>query len=406
MLIEILVCLLSCVGRRFSIAEDLTPHSSSFVPYSVRLAVELRHLHRRLLWALYSEKLVGLQVRTYAQLYLSHFHSTEDVLDPVVPAFVPSSVRLLYVPLLTLMLFSCLFIQALLLKALTTLVYITPYQRLQPGLLTSLLPALEQFLRSPVTGERVVDLRAGCLNLLGNVVGKVPGPLLEVCQLLSPSKRLFDRDVTPNYNWSTSHETALDLSSLQLNLSYPVQSSDCHSVRPPNCWSPAQSQDPFSPCWLVQVCLRLLHPSVAECAWDTHIPDSLDHTVSATSQQPYQVRVQALTVLRNMVPNYAGFLRPSLPLLKKTMLLCLQVQRAQPIYIVKLCSDKRLNMQRWLWGLRNFDDVQLLIVERLGIPTKPSDSKTHNASQRLTLSYSLSSFSILTIRSSEHCLHI
>ncbi|KAF5400074.1 hypothetical protein PHET_06206 [Paragonimus heterotremus] len=272
MLIEILVCLLSCVGRRFSIAEDLTPHSSSFVPYSVRLAVELRHLHRRLLWALHSEKLVGLQ--------------------------------------------------ALLLKALTTLVYITPYQRLQPGLLTSLLPALQQFLRSPVTGERVVDLRAGCLNLLGNVVGKVPGPLLEVCQLLSPSKRLFD--VSPSYSSNTSGETALDLSSLQLSLSYPVQSSDCHGVKPPNCWSPAQSQDPFSPCWLVQVCLRLLHPNVAECAWDTHIPDSHIHTMSTTCQQPHQVRVQALAVLRNMVPNYAGFLRPSLPLLKKTLLLCLQ----------------------------------------------------------------------------------
>ncbi|KAF6776144.1 hypothetical protein AHF37_04714 [Paragonimus kellicotti] len=82
-----------------------------------------------------------------------------------------------------------------------------------------------------------------------------------------------------------------------------------------------------------QVCLRLLHPSVAECAWDTHIPDSLTHEASTTSQQPYQVRVQALAVLRNMVPNYTGFLRPSLPLLKKTLLLCLQnTEEAHPLW--------------------------------------------------------------------------
>ncbi|OON15882.1 hypothetical protein X801_08311, partial [Opisthorchis viverrini] len=129
MLIDILIYLLSSVGRRFVMAEDLTPHSGSFVPYSVRLAVELRHLHQRILLALSNETRLGLQ--------------------------------------------------ALLLKALTTLVLITPYQRLQPGLLTSLLPALRQLLHRTSADTRVVDLRAGCLNLLANIVGKVPGPLLE-----------------------------------------------------------------------------------------------------------------------------------------------------------------------------------------------------------------------------------
>lgn len=62
MLVEVLISLLSAVGKRFVIAEDLTPHSTSFVPYSVRLAVELRHLHRRIMLALYGDKSVVLRV--------------------------------------------------------------------------------------------------------------------------------------------------------------------------------------------------------------------------------------------------------------------------------------------------------------------------------------------------------
>ncbi|KAA0197138.1 hypothetical protein FBUS_09131 [Fasciolopsis buskii] len=130
MLVEVLISLLSAVGKRFVIAEDLTPHSTSFVPYSVRLAVELRHLHRRIMLALYGDKSVVLR--------------------------------------------------GLLLKALTILVLITPYPRLQPGLLTSLLPGLQQLLHVTNAHNRLVDLRAGCLNLLGCILGRVPGPLLEV----------------------------------------------------------------------------------------------------------------------------------------------------------------------------------------------------------------------------------
>ncbi|KAG5441170.1 HEAT repeat-containing protein 6 [Clonorchis sinensis] len=199
MLIDILIYLLSSVGRRFVMAEDLTPHSGSFVPYSVRLAVELRHLHRRILLALSNETRLGLQ--------------------------------------------------ALLLKALTTLVHITPYQRLQPGLLTSLLPALRQLLHRTSADTHVVDLRAGCLNLLANIVGKVPGPLLEVC-------------------------------------------------------------------------LRLIHPDVSTFAWDSRYSESIVDTLSP--DQPLQVRIQALSVLREMVPSYAGFLRPSLPVIQKTLLSCLK----------------------------------------------------------------------------------
>ncbi|VDP95196.1 unnamed protein product [Echinostoma caproni] len=73
MLVEVLISLLASVGKRFAIAEDLTPHSASFVPYSVRLAVELRHLHRRLMLALYGEKSIVLRVSLCHGNFLVYF---------------------------------------------------------------------------------------------------------------------------------------------------------------------------------------------------------------------------------------------------------------------------------------------------------------------------------------------
>ncbi|GAA48531.1 HEAT repeat-containing protein 6 [Clonorchis sinensis] len=265
MLIDILIYLLSSVGRRFVMAEDLTPHSGSFVPYSVRLAVELRHLHRRILLALSNETRLGLQ--------------------------------------------------ALLLKALTTLVHITPYQRLQPGLLTSLLPALRQLLHRTSADTHVVDLRAGCLNLLANIVGKVPGPLLEVCQMLSPAVQSDSDKIQTTAHPRSTCQTGTGLSSASVHPS-------ANQFRPPNCWSPTHSRDTFTPCWLVQVCLRLIHPDVSTFAWDSRYSESIVDTLSP--DQPLQVRIQALSVLREMVPSYAGFLRPSLPVIQKTLLSCLK----------------------------------------------------------------------------------
>ncbi|TGZ63168.1 hypothetical protein CRM22_007049 [Opisthorchis felineus] len=265
MLIDILIYLLSSVGRRFVMAEDLTPHSGSFVPYSVRLAVELRHLHRRILVALSNETRLGLQ--------------------------------------------------ALLLKALTTLVHITPYQRLQPGLLTSLLPALRQLLHRTSADTRVVDLRAGCLNLLANIVGKVPGPLLEVCQILSPAVQSDSDEIQASAHPRSTCQPGAGLSSASVHPS-------ANQFRPPNCWSPTHSRDTFTPCWLVQVCLRLIYPDVSSFAWDSRYSESIADTLSP--DQPLQVRIQALSVLREMVPSYAGFLRPSLPVIQKTLLFCLK----------------------------------------------------------------------------------
>ncbi|CAL8068451.1 unnamed protein product [Calicophoron daubneyi] len=287
MLIEILIGLLCSGNKRFAIAEDLTPHSASFVPYSVRLAVELRQLHRRLLLALVSEKSIGLQ--------------------------------------------------ALLLKALNTLVFITPYQRLRPGLLTSLLPALKQLLNLPGLSSRMVDLRAGCLSLLSNIVGKVPGPLLEVCQILSPTPEVVD--CVAGAGNSTSKESGERGNLWPSHLCRSIN----RTVLPPDGWSNTLDQNAFTPCWLVQVCLRLIHPNVSSFAWDSKNspdrsalygdPDSslnLDHPGlerppdEVSGFHPPSVRVQALTTLRSMVPNYVGFLKPSLPLIKKTLLFCLQ----------------------------------------------------------------------------------
>ncbi|TPP59962.1 hypothetical protein FGIG_03392 [Fasciola gigantica] len=333
MLVEVLISLLAAVGKRFVIAEDLTPHSASFVPYSVRLAVELRHLHRRLMLALYGEKSVVLR--------------------------------------------------GLLLKALTTLVLITPYPRLQPGLLTSLLPGLHQLLHLIESQNRMVDLRAGCLNLLGCILGRVPGPLMEVCQILSDdvsSTELNDPwTVIPHLrNTLSTYRTSCD------HLSWSGQSRD--GPRGPGCWFSLQSQDPFQPCWLVQVCLRLIHPDVSTFAWDAATQPAYPEVANfggtvdqftvgtgcqSTKQcQPPPVRVQALTVLRNMVPNYAVFLRPSLPLLKKTLLFCLQ--------------DYKKNKLLWAPTLK----FLLVFLPYLQIvPTATNDPSTDTVSQGESLAW-------------------
>ncbi|VDP78523.1 unnamed protein product [Echinostoma caproni] len=228
-------------------------------------------------------------------------------------------------------------LQGLLLKALTTLVLITPYPRLKPGLLSGLLPGLHQLVHLSGTYNSLVDLRSGCLNLLGCILGRVPGPLLEVCQILSDNVLSSEQQTNP---WSVTKPTSLSSApQVPVSLSWSVQPTG--RPRGSACWSGLQAQDPFQPCWLVQVCLRLIHPDVSTFAWDStaqtsepELPDielateqsPVTNSCLAVRQfQPPPVRIQALMVLRNMVPNYAAFLKPSLPLIKKTLLFCLQL---------------------------------------------------------------------------------
>ncbi|CAH8866267.1 unnamed protein product [Trichobilharzia szidati] len=275
-LLEILVHLLSHVNKRFAVAEDLTPYSASFIPYSVKLAMELRHLHRRLVLALSVEK-------TYA-------------------------------------------FQALLLKALGALVLITPYQRLQPGLLTSLLPMINHLLQPvKLNVSRPADIRSGCLSLLGNILGKVNGPLIEVFQILSPALDFpYDNTVSPRNN-----------------LMKPTNLSPTNNSRS----SYSYFSHTSTPCWLVQVCLRLIHPDIESIEWDTKATTITTTTTTTANEinnasfnnlendtksyetcifHPLQVRKEALVTLHQFIPNYANFLQPSLPLIMKALIFCIQ----------------------------------------------------------------------------------
>ncbi|CAH8600476.1 unnamed protein product [Heterobilharzia americana] len=282
MFLEILTYLLSHMNKRFAIAEDLSPHSASFVPYSVKLAMELRQLHRRLLLAISVEKSFTIQTS--------------------------------------------------LLKALNALVLVTPYQRLQPGLLTTLLPVISHLLQPvKLSTSKSFDSRAGCLCLLGNILGKVHGPLIEVFQMLSPTFNMSkDNSVVVCDN---SVKSANSKSSLSPTHNLSVYSN---------------VNDTFTPCWLVQVCLRLIHPDVSTTAWDSTLNEthqsSTDNIVKSSEYEnchPVHVRTQALLTLRQFIPNYACFFQPSLPLIKKTLILCLQEKSETSL--LRMCSLKFLS---------------------------------------------------------------
>uniref|UniRef100_A0A5K3FH38 DUF4042 domain-containing protein n=1 Tax=Mesocestoides corti TaxID=53468 RepID=A0A5K3FH38_MESCO len=272
--------LLNSMDKRFSVAEELsTWQSASFIPYSVKLAAELRSLHRRLAWALLSEK--------------SHRH------------------------------------QLALLKVINALVTTTPYHRLRPGLLSDLVPTLNTvFFRPSDEPSKTALVKASILNIWSTILSKPT--ILEIHQLLiaKPSKSMSSSKVFEH--WKDSK---------------PDAPADVVSgVGPLNNILSRRFADSFSTCWLVELCLRLIHPKVADLAWDAGTADSNGPAAASPREapQPNALRVQAISTLRAFVAVYYDCLRPSMHLLKRTIHLCLQpdMEENKPLRtdVFRLCD--------------------------------------------------------------------
>ncbi|KAM7534770.1 hypothetical protein Aperf_G00000106224 [Anoplocephala perfoliata] len=141
--INIFANVLSNMEFRFSIAEELSNReSASFIPYSVRLAGELRIMHRSLNWALLTEK------------SLKH--------------------------------------QLALLKAIANLVAITPYHRLHSGLLTSLANTLNSFIeRTQKDQAKRSACQSNVLAIWSAILAKPLTPELQKLLTTKPDTAFF-----------------------------------------------------------------------------------------------------------------------------------------------------------------------------------------------------------------------
>ncbi|BHF84111.1 hypothetical protein SprV_0902726100 [Sparganum proliferum] len=296
--IEMLGNLLTNTESRFAVAEELTVwHSTAYIPYAVRLAAELRALHRRIRWALLSES------------------SPQHQLG--------------------------------LLRAVNALVAVTPYQRLRPGLLSDLLPSLNKFLfiqssSAPTTSAheptKRTHFQSAVLTVWGTVLGKSTAPVLEICKLLWAEPNLMTRP---------AEDGERDANAL---CESPSSGSPLHHLASVSGRKYAAA---FSPCWLVEYCLRLIHPSVADLAWDAK-PSTEEVKVNSDTSEPpsgasgslvqtNQLRLQAFATLIHFMPHYYECLRPSMPLILKTIRLCLkpELKENKPLQynLLRLCDS-------------------------------------------------------------------
>ncbi|KAL7054875.1 hypothetical protein AAHC03_024290 [Spirometra sp. Aus1] len=300
--IEMLGNLLTNTESRFAVAEELTVwHSTAYIPYAVRLAAELRALHRRIRWALLSES------------------SPQHQLG--------------------------------LLRAVNALVAVTPYQRLRPGLLSDLLPSLNKFLfiqssAAPTTAAheptKRTHFQSAVLTVWGTVLGKSTAPILEICKLLWAEPNSMNRPQHKPAEDGERNENALCES--------PSSGSPLHHLASVSGRKYAAA---FSPCWLVEYCLRLIHPSVADLAWDAKPSTEEVKVNSDTSETPSgasgslvqanQLRLQAFATLIHFMPHYYECLRPSMPLILKTIRLCLkpELKENKPLQynLLRLCDS-------------------------------------------------------------------
>lgn len=300
--IEMLGNLLTNTESRFSVAEELTVwHSTAYIPYAVRLAAELRALHRRICWALLSES--------------SPQH------------------------------------QLCLLRAVNALVAVTPYQRLRPGLLSDLLPSLNKFLFissyfSPTASAheptRRTHFQSAVLTVWSTVLGKSTAPILEICQLLWAEPNSMNNSLRKETEEGQKDDNGACES--------PSGGSPLHHLSTVSGRNYAAA---FSPCWLVEYCLRLIHPSVADLAWDAKPPSEeavkvnsgafeAHYSASGTLVQANQLRLQAFATLIHFMPHYYECLRPSMPLILKTIRLCLrpELKENKPLQynLLRLCD--------------------------------------------------------------------
>uniref|UniRef100_A0A183T5U9 FAT domain-containing protein n=1 Tax=Schistocephalus solidus TaxID=70667 RepID=A0A183T5U9_SCHSO len=99
--------------------------------------------------------------------------------------------------------------------------------------------------------------------------------------------------------------------------------------------------------------LRLIHPSVADLAWDAKPPSEeavkvnsgafeAHYSASGTLVQANQLRLQAFATLIHFMPHYYECLRPSMPLILKTIRLCLrpELKENKPLQynLLRLCD--------------------------------------------------------------------
>ncbi|XP_051960430.1 HEAT repeat-containing protein 6 [Xyrauchen texanus] len=248
--LQVLSALLEGSRQFLSIAEDTSAPRQAFTPFSATLAASLRELHRCLLLALLAES----SCQTLTQV----------------------------------------------LKCLAHLVFNVPYNRLRPGLLSTLWKQIRPYVR-----HRDVNVRVSSLTLFGALVS-TQAPLPEI-QLLLQQPESTSTLSTPGV--ATPQE-------LSQNWRQPVR-RDGDALPSPK----GVEEVLEGPCWLLQLCISLVTQPREETCSDSDAGGS-----SAGSLEPSPVRLEALQVLAHLVKGYFSLAEMSLLELGHLSALCLTEQ--------------------------------------------------------------------------------